>query len=221
MASEKGAAVDAPETSGDCRPHDATKGTQHAPFFTRASPFFPRAQRELMRRRCVKHAMQQDLDLPFWNAGLDKPVLTEDGSELRTLHEAAAFIGGQASRRRSLPFDAARLSLEQAAETGHGADILKARRMIELALDDIRLHQPTRTDHSPQLPHPIRLESRELVTVADAMDYLTMLGADTWQHDDCQEVQEALVTALDTRTDGDVARAAALVLKLLHTRRLI
>jgi hypothetical protein len=165
--------------------------------------------------------MQQNLDLPFWNAGLDKPVLTENGSELRTLHEAAAFIEAHASGRQSLAFDAARLSLEQAAETGHGADILKARRMIEFALDDIRLHQPTRTDHSPPLPHPIRLESRELVTVADAMKYLTTLGADTWQHDDYQQVQDALVAALDTRTDGDVARGGALVLKLLHVRRLI
>jgi hypothetical protein len=165
--------------------------------------------------------MQRNLDLPFWNAGLDKPVLTEDGSELHSLHEAAAFIEAQASRRQSLPFDAARLSLEQAAETGHGADIAKARRMIELALEDIMLHPAKRADHSPRLPQPIRLECRELITVADAMKYLVMLGADAWQHDDYQQVQEALVTALDTRSDGDVARAAALVLKLLHTRRLI
>lgn len=93
--------------------------------------------------------------------------------------------------------------------------------MVELALEDIKLHQSKGVDHSPRLPQPIRLESRELVTVADAMKYLIMLGADAWQHDDYQQVQEALVTALDTRNDADIARAAALVLRLLHTRRLI
>lgn len=141
--------------------------------------------------------MQQKPDLPFSNAGLDKPVTTEDGSELRTLHEAATFLESHAPHRRSIPFDAARLSLERAAETGHASDIVVARRMVDIALQEIRLHRPKRADYSPGLPQPIRLESRALVTVADAMKYLAMLGADAWQHDDYQQVQDALVVALD------------------------
>lgn len=69
---------------------------------------------ERIHRRRVRHAMQPKPDLPFWNAGLDKPVLVGDGTELRTLNEAAAFIEAHASRQESLPFDAAGLSLEQA-----------------------------------------------------------------------------------------------------------
>lgn len=169
----------------------------------------------------VTPAMQRKPDLPFWNSSFDRPVPTEDGTEFRTLHEAAAFIEGHASRRQSLAFDAARLSCEEAAETGHGADIIKARRMIELALEDIMLHPAKAADHSPRFSRPIRLESRELSTVADGMDYLAKLAAGAWWHDDYQQAQDALVTALDTRIDGDVARAGALVLKLLHARRLI
>lgn len=171
--------------------------------------------------RGVKPAMQRKPDLPYWNASLDRPVPTEDGTELHSLHEAAAFIEAHASRRPSLAFDEARISLKQAAETGHGADIVKARRTIEFALEDVRLHQPKRADHSPRLPRPIRVKGRELVTVADAMQYLGTLGAEIWQFEEYQQVQDALVTALDTRNNPDIARAAALFFKFLTTRRLI
>src|SRR5438067_1396461 len=97
-----------------------------------------------MRPDGVKHAMQRKPDIPYWNASLDRPVPTEDGSELHSLHEAATFIEARASQRGSLVLDAAGLSLEQAAESGHGADIAKARRMIELALEDIMLHPAKR-----------------------------------------------------------------------------
>ena len=149
-------------------------------------PLFCPREDEPIASRGVLDAMLTQIDLPYRNAVLDKPVLAEDGTELRTLHEAAAFLEAHTSRHRSIPFDAAWLTLEKAAQTGLGADIVDARRMVEIALHDIKLHEPKRIDHSPRLPHPIRLECRELVTVADAMEYLRMLGADIWQHDDYQ-----------------------------------
>lgn len=74
-------------------------------------------------------------DHPFWNDGLDKPVVLKDGTELRTLHEAAALIAKHFGRRRSPTLDAAMLMLDAAARTGDGKVICDACRMVDLVLE--------------------------------------------------------------------------------------
>lgn len=42
-----------------------------------------------------------ETDLPNWDGGFDKPILLRDGKELRTLHEAGAFLDDQFAGQHS------------------------------------------------------------------------------------------------------------------------
>jgi hypothetical protein len=77
--------------------------------------------------------MSED-ELPFWDAGFDKPITLRDGTELRTLQEAATFLDKAFAGQRGVQLTGARLTLKFAAQTGAGAEIFDARRILELLL---------------------------------------------------------------------------------------
>ncbi|QJP12975.1 hypothetical protein G3545_04465 [Starkeya sp. ORNL1] len=75
-----------------------------------------------------------ETDLPHWNADLDKPILLRDGKELRTLHDAAVFLDERFAGQRGVQLTGVRLALRFAARTGAVAEILDARRVVEILL---------------------------------------------------------------------------------------
>ena len=77
--------------------------------------------------------------LPFWDASFDKPVVLHDGTELRTLHEAAAFLDSHFSGRCGVQYTGTMLTLNAAAMTGAGAETFDARRMVEILLKGEKL----------------------------------------------------------------------------------
>ena len=80
------------------------------------------------------YAHMSDNELPFWDAGLDTPILLRDGTELRTLHEAAVFLEEQFAGQRGVQLTGVRLALKFAARTGAVAEIRDARRVVEILL---------------------------------------------------------------------------------------
>jgi hypothetical protein len=75
-----------------------------------------------------------DKELPFWDAGFDKPIRLRDGAEIRTLHEAVTFLDAQFPGQRGVQITGTRLALKFAAETGAGGEIFDARRILEILL---------------------------------------------------------------------------------------
>ncbi|QJP13258.1 hypothetical protein G3545_06100 [Starkeya sp. ORNL1] len=75
-----------------------------------------------------------ETDLPYWNADLDKPILLRDGKELRTLHEAVVFLEERFIGQRGVQLTGVLLALKFAARTGAVAEILDARRVVEILL---------------------------------------------------------------------------------------
>ncbi len=75
-----------------------------------------------------------DNGLPFWDAGFDRPIVLHDGTELRTLHEAASFLDGHFTGHRGVQYTGTMLTLNAAALTGSRAQIVDARRIVEILL---------------------------------------------------------------------------------------
>lgn len=79
--------------------------------------------------------MTTQQERPHWNAAFNKPIVLRDGTELRTLQEASAFLADNLGWSRGIAYAAAYRLLCTAAETGRETDVYDARRMVELLLE--------------------------------------------------------------------------------------